>query len=184
MYNIDTYTGPSFSVKNRLLRVLWNLVNTIFFKYSPRPFHSWRAFILRCFGAKVGKDTHIYPKVHIWAPWNLIVGNNVGIANDVTLYTQDKIVIGDRTTISQNSYLCTGTHDYTTPSFKLMTAPIIIGNDCWIAAGVFIHPKVKIDNGVVVGACSVVNSNLSAWHIYSGNPCKLIKQRNEYYTNR
>ena len=49
---------------------------------------------------------------------------------------------------------------------------------CWITAGVFIHPGVKIKEGVVVGAYSVVSKDLKAWSVYSGNPCKFIKSRN------
>lgn len=175
MYNVDTYTGPSFSLKNRISRFGWSIVYFIFFKFSPKPFHSYRAFILRCFGAKLGKQTHIYSNVKIWAPWNLVIGDNVGIADDVTLYSQDIITIGSRTTISQGTYICTGTHDYTSPNFKLISAPITIGSDCWLAAQVFIHPRVIIGNGVVVGACSVVTTNLESWNIYAGNPCKKIK---------
>ena len=67
----DTFTGASFSFSNRVSRVIWGAVYTIFFRFSPRPFHKWRAFILRCFGAKLGVDVHVYPGVKIWAPWNL-----------------------------------------------------------------------------------------------------------------
>ena len=94
---IDSYTGPSFSLKNRVGRVLWNIACTLLFRPSPAPLHSWRAFLLKCFGAKVGKGVHIYPRVKIWAPWNLSLGDECGIANGVTLYSQGEIRIGYRT---------------------------------------------------------------------------------------
>ena len=68
MVNQDTFTGASFSLKNRLGRVLWLIVEFALFKYSPKPMHGWRSFLLICFGAKVGKGVHVYPKVKIWGP--------------------------------------------------------------------------------------------------------------------
>src|SRR4051794_30957986 len=105
MYNQNTHTGPSFSVGNRMLRVLWEIVSFFLFKYSPKPFHSWRSFLLRCFGAKVGHGVHVYPKVKIWAPWNLHLLDECGIANECILYAQEKITIGRKTVISQGTHL-------------------------------------------------------------------------------
>jgi len=110
--NTNTYNEPSFSLQNRLLRTFWNIVYVLFFKYSPRPFHFWRSFLLRSFNAKIGKGVHIYPKVIIWAPWNLEIADEVGVGNGAILYSQDKIKIGYRAIISQGTHVCTGTHDY------------------------------------------------------------------------
>jgi len=176
-YNQNTFTGPSFSLKNRFLRFFWNNIYIILFKYSPRQFFLWRSLLLKCFGAKIGVGVHIYPKVKIWAPWNIEIGNNVGISDGAVLYSQDKIKIGDRTVISENTYICTGTHDYRDKGFKLYTRPIIIAEDCWLSYGVFVHPGIIISQGVIIGACSVVIKNLSECSVYSGNPCKKIKNR-------
>ncbi|KGO93372.1 DapH/DapD/GlmU-related protein [Flavobacterium subsaxonicum] len=177
MVNTDTHTGASFSLKNRLLRVLWGIVYFVFFKFSPRPLHGWRSFILKCFGAKVGKGVHVYPGVIIWAPWNLILKDHCGIASGVNLYSQGVITVGEKAVISQGSYICTGTHDYTKTGFPLYTLPIAIGDDTWVAADVFIHPGVTIGNGCVIGARSVVTKNMPAWMVCAGFPCKVIKER-------
>lgn len=175
--NQDTFTGASFSLKNRVARLIWNWVYIIFFKYSPRPFHSWRSFLLRLFGAKVGKGVHVYPKVRIWAPWNLLIEDESGIADGVTLYSQDKIYIGKRVVISQGAHLCTGTHDYTKKGFPLVTSPITIQSNVWITTDVFVHPGIEIGEGAVIGVRSVVTSNLPAWMVCVGFPCKPIKKR-------
>lgn len=177
MHNKDTFTGPSFSLRNRLSRLVWDVVATFLFYYSPRPLHTWRSFLLRCFGAKIGKGVHVYPKVAIWAPWNLEIGDKSGIANGVTLYSQGKIRIGKRVVISQGSYLCTGSHDYTDKGFPLYTKDINIRDDVWIAAGTFIHPGVTVEEGAVVGAKSVVTKDVPAWMVCSGHPCKPLKKR-------
>jgi len=177
MVNKDTHTGASFSVGNRVMRILWSVAYLLLFKYSPRPLHGWRSFLLKCFGAKVGKGVHVYPGVKIWAPWNLILDDECGIASGVELYSQGLITVGKRAVISQGSYICTGTHDYNDKGFPLYTIPIVIGSNAWVAAGVFIHPGVTIGNGCVIGARSVVTKNMPEWMVCAGFPCKVLKER-------
>jgi putative colanic acid biosynthesis acetyltransferase WcaF len=177
MQKPDTAIGPSFSLKNRVLRVIWNFTSLIFFRFSPSPFYKWRAFLLKMFGAKVGEGAHVYPGVKIWAPWNLDLGKQCGIANGVTLYSQGKITIGCRAVISQGAYICAGTHDYTQPGFPLITKPIIVHDHVWIAAEAFIHPGTTINPGCVIGARAVVTRDMPAWMVCAGNPCKPLKQR-------
>lgn len=177
MHNQDTVTGPSFSLANRIGRVIWGIVSVILFRYSPKPLHAWRAFMLRLFGAKVGKGVHVYPKVKIWAPWNLELADQCGIANNAILYSQGKIIVGRRAVVSQGAHLCAGTHDYTQPSFPLITKTVNIGDHAWVAAEAFIHPGVTIGEGSVIGARSVVSKDMPAWMVCSGFPCKPIKER-------
>ena len=132
---------------------------------------------MRCFGAKIGIGVHVYPKVVIWAPWNIELDDYCGIGNGANIYSQGKIHVGKKTVISQGVQLCTGTHDYTKNGFPLITKPIYIGADVWVASDVFIHPGVSIGNGAVIGARSVINKNMPAWMVCSGHPCKPIKER-------
>ena len=175
--NTNTHVGPSFSRSNRFARLLWGLVYLLLFRFSPIPFHEWRSFILRLFGAKIGKGVHVYPAVRIWAPWNLEIKDHAGIASGVNLYAQGKILIGRKTVISQGAHLCAGTHDYTREGFPLYTKPIVIGDEVWIAADVFVHPGISIGNGTVVGARSVVTRSLPEWKVCSGHPCIPVKNR-------
>ncbi|MEJ5961894.1 WcaF family extracellular polysaccharide biosynthesis acetyltransferase [Pedobacter immunditicola] len=177
MKNTDTHAGPSFSLHNRMYRVLWGLVSALLFHPSPKPLHHWRAFLLRIFGAKVGKNVHVYPGTKIWAPWNLVLLDECGIAKGAILYSQGKIFIGYRAVISQGAHLVTGTHDYTKTGFPLITMPIHIGDHAWIAAEAFIHPGVTIGDGCVIGARSVVTKDMPPWQVCAGHPCKPIKNR-------
>ncbi len=177
MYNQDTHIGPSFSLRNRFARVIWGVVAAVFFKLSPKPLHRWRAFILRCFGAKIGRGVHVYPDAKIWAPWNLELADECGVANGAILYSQGKITIGYRAVISQGAHLVTGTHDYNKPGFPLITKPIHIGDQAWIAAEAFVHPGVVIGEGCVIGARSVVVKDMPPWTVCAGHPCKPLKER-------
>ncbi|SFQ83618.1 DapH/DapD/GlmU-related protein [Hymenobacter arizonensis] len=175
--NVDTHTGPSFSLRNRLARVVWGVFSFLLFRLSPKPLHSWRSFVLRCFGAKVGQGVHVYPGVKIWAPWNLELADECGIASGVTLYCQGKITVGYRTVISQGAHLVTGTHDYSDLGFPLVTKPIQIGEQVWIAAEAFVHPGIIIGDGCVIGARSVVTKNMPEWMVCAGHPCIPIRAR-------
>ena len=180
MTNTDTFSGPSFSLKNKIARVFWGMIQASLFRFSPKPVVIWRSFLLRCFGAKVDAKVHVYPKVKIWAPWNLELGSECGIANGVTLYSQGKIKIGKRTVISQGAHLVTGSHDYLKPGFPLYTKPITIGNYVWVAAESFIHPGINIGDGCVIGARSVVTKHMPAWMVCAGHPCVAIKERIDF----
>jgi putative colanic acid biosynthesis acetyltransferase WcaF len=180
---IKSRTESPFSHRHQLLRLLWGMVWVLLFRPSPRPFRAWRRGLLILFGARIDRTANIYPGVRIWAPWRVVVGADTGIADGVLLYSQDWIRIGDRVVISQESYLCAGSHDYTQDSFPLITNPIDIGNDVWIAARAFVHPGVKVANGVVVGACAVVTKDLPEWTVCAGNPCKVIKERARLFSN-
>lgn len=120
----------------------------------------------------------MYPAVKIWAPWNLILGDHVGIGDGATLYSMDRIEIGDFAVVSQGAYLCGGTHDYNSPNFQLVTKPILIGSHAWICAEAFVHPGIVISEGAVVGARSVVTRSVDEpWAVYGGNPCRKIGVR-------
>ncbi len=179
MINQDTHTGASFSLGNRLARLMWNLTSLILFRFSPRPLHGWRRFLLKVWGAKVGKGAHIYPGVVIWAPWNVSFGDNCGVADGVRLYSQGAISIGHKSVISQGAHLCAGTHDYQKSGFPLITKPIGIGDHAWVAAEAFIHPGVSVGVGCVIGARSVVTKDQPEWMVCAGFPCVPLHPRNK-----
>jgi len=175
--NTDPYTQPMFSFGNRTARAIWNLFYILFFRHTPIFFHGWRRFLLKFFGAEIGKHCHIYPKAKIWAPWNLIMGDYAGIGNDVNCYNMAEIRIGEKAVISQGAHLCAGTHDYKSPKFQLVAKPINIGAKAWICTEAFIHPGVTIGEGAVIGARSVVTKDMPKWTVCSGFPCEPIKNR-------
>jgi putative colanic acid biosynthesis acetyltransferase WcaF len=139
--------------------------------------HAWRAALLKAFGAKMGRDCHVYAKAKIWAPWNLVIADEGAVGDDATLYSMATITIGKRAVISQGVHLCTGTHDYTDPAFRLFAKPIEVGEDAWVCAEAFVGPGVKIGDGAVIGARSVVLRDMPAWTVCSGHPCSPRKPR-------
>jgi putative colanic acid biosynthesis acetyltransferase WcaF len=167
----------TFSWRNLVGRALWTVVQTLLFRPSPRLFHRWRNWLLRLFGAKLHPTARMYPRARCWAPWNLRMGKYSCIADDVDVYSAAPVTIGDYSTVSQYSYLCTATHDFENVNHPLTIAPISIGSRCWIAADVFVGPGVTIADGTVVGARSSVFKDLPPWSVVAGSPAKVIRPR-------
>ncbi|MCY1276832.1 Maltose O-acetyltransferase [compost metagenome] len=133
--------------------------------------------MLRLFGAKIGRNVLIRPTVRITYPWKLSIGDYSWIGDHVELYTLGEIRIGQNAVISQKSYLCTGSHDFSKIDFPIYAKPIVIGDCAWIATDVFVAPGVTIHQNAVVGARSSVFNDLAENYIYIGNPAKAIKPR-------
>lgn len=165
-----------WSRAEQLGRVLWSLVGPLFI-LSPRPLWKWRVFLLRLFGAKVGRNVHIYPDVRISMPWNISIGDNAAIGSRATLYALGPISIGAEATISQGAHLCAGTHDYRDPSMPLVKATIRVSNGVWICAEAFVGPKVEIGSMAIVGARAVVMRSVPSYDIVVGNPARSVGRR-------
>lgn len=165
------------TLSSKWRRAIWYFFYIIFFRFSPLFFYGWRNSLLRLFGAKVGVRVHVYPSAKVWAPWNLVMGDSSCLGPYVDCYTVDKVYIGAGATVSQYSFLCTASHDYTQASMPLATASITIGANAWIAADVFVGPGVSIGEGTVVAARSSVFKDLPAWVVAIGSPALPIKPR-------
>lgn len=156
---------------------LWWLVQSTVFRLSPQFLYSFRASILRFFGAKVGHGCIIRPSATFTYPWKISLGDRVWIGDDVVLYSLGDISVGNDTVISQRCYVCAGDHDYAERSFPIRARPISIGSECWLATDTFVAPGVRISDKCVVGARSGVFSDLSESTICVGTPAKAIKSR-------
>ncbi len=164
-------------LKIKLLRTLWHCFQLPFFAHTPRLLSPLRILLLRLFGARIGPDCHVDNGVRIWIPWNLTVGRCSCIGFHSEIYNFAPVEIGDHVVLSQRSYLCTSTHDYTHSRFREISSPITVHSQAWVAAEVFIAPGVTVGEGAVIGACSVVTRSMPPWTVCAGNPCKPIRPR-------
>ena len=173
----DPYLMPSLSWGNRAARSLWSVTHTLLVRYSPRPCHAWRAMVLRLFGARLGPHCHIYPRARIWAPWNLVCEDAVGIADGVVVYNPAPMHLGSHCVVSQDAYLCGATHDIDDPAFPMVSAPITIRPYAWICARAVVCPGVNVGEGAVLGLAGVATHDLEAWTVYGGVPARVIRAR-------
>jgi putative colanic acid biosynthesis acetyltransferase WcaF len=156
---------------------LWWIIQAVFFNTSPQFLYGWRRFLLRCFGAKIGRGVIIRPSVHTQFPWKVTIGDYSWIGDQVILYSLGNIIIGKHVVISQKTYLCAGTHNYKDPHFAIDNPSVVVEDECWLATDVFVAPGVQIGAGTVVGARSSVFKSLPPGKVCNGSPAVCIKDR-------
>lgn len=168
--------GRPYRGREYLGRLLWALATPLF-RFSPRPLFGWRRLLLRMFGARIGRQAHVYPSARIYLPWTLTLGAQASIGEWALIYSLGPVTIGDRATISHRAHLCAGSHDYRDPTLPLLRLPIEIGAQAWVCADAFVGPGRRVGEGAIVGAAAVVVSDVPEWQIVAGNPARIIRQR-------
>ncbi|AVQ00848.1 colanic acid biosynthesis acetyltransferase WcaF [Caulobacter segnis] len=156
---------------------LWWLVQATAFAASPQFLYGWRRWLLRCFGARIGKNVLIRPSARITYPWKVTIGDRSWVGDRAELYSLGEIVIGQDAVVSQNSYLCTGSHDIRAVGFDIFAQSITVEDEAWVAADVFVHPGVTIARGSVVGARSVVTKSTRPYYVHTGSPATPVSPR-------
>lgn len=178
MQRLENFKLPNgFRGRNAVTVQLWWFVQATLFRFSPQFLYGWRRLLLRLFGAQIGKNVIIRPTVEITYPWKVNIGDHSWIGDNVTLYSLGEIEIGKNTVVSQKSYLCTGSHDYSKSNFPIDAKKITIEDECWLATDVYVAPGITIHKGSVVGARSSVFQSLEGNKVYVGSPAKYIKER-------
>jgi len=159
----------------RWKEALWYATKMIFF-LSSFPFPSkWKVRLLRWFGARIGRGVVIHPRVNITFPWRLEVGDHTWLGEEAFILTLDTVSIGSHCCISQRVFLCSGAHDFHSPTFDLKTAPIQVRDHCWIAAQAFLAPGVCVGEHSLVAAGSIVIDEIPAHSLAAGNPALVQK---------
>ncbi len=178
MQDLKSFRTPNgFRGRSKFTVQLWWIVQATLFRASPQALYGWRRFLLRRFGAQIGKGVILRPTVQITYPWKVKIGDYSWIGDEVVLYSLGEIEIGSHAVISQRSYICTGTHDYSSKDFIIYAEKITIGSKCWLATDVYVAPSITIGEYTVVGARSSVFKNLPSGKICIGSPAKPIKDR-------
>lgn len=160
--------------------LLWWLVQGLLFPLSPHPANGFRCWLLRCFGAKIGRRVVIRASARFVYPWKVEIGDWSWVGDRVMFYSLDRIVVGSHCVISQHSYLCTGSHNSRDRAFGLITKPIAIGNGTWIATDCFVAPGIRIGANSIIGARSTVLNDIPARKVAWGNPCKVQRDREPF----
>ena len=171
-YNNDWYQ-PGSAVK----RFIWFICGHTFINsYLPLP-SSIRCRILRVFGAKIGENVVIKPKVNIKYPWFLSIGKNAWIGEEVWIDNLTQVNIGANACISQGAMLLTGNHNYKSPAFDLMIGEINLEEGVWIGAKAVVCPGVTCLEHAMLGAGGVLSKDMGKYEVWSGNPATFLKNR-------
>jgi len=174
---LDQFDNSGFSRgRPAWVEFMW-LVTQALFVRSWIPGAGHRCFLLRLFGAQIGRGVNIKPGLRVKFPWRLSVGDFTWIGEDVWIDNLTTVEIGANCCISQGAYLCTGSHDWSKPAFDLVTKSIVIRDGAWLAARSVVAPGVTVDEGAVLGLGSVATKDLAAWTVHSGVPAVAVRAR-------
>lgn len=153
--NLNKYTNKKYSFGSAPSKVSWYVLSMLFFETAiPWPY-AIKRFILRFYGAKVGRKVIIKPKVWIKYPWFLKIGDYSWIGRNVQIDNLALVEIGKNTCISQDACLLTGNHNFRVKTFDLIINPIIIQDEVWIGA------YCKIMPGSIIKKSSVLQANIT-----------------------
>jgi len=169
--------SPGLRGRSPLAVQMWWLAQATLFRGSPQIAYGFRRWLLRRFGARVGKKVLIRPSATITYPWKVSIGDYSWIGDDVVLYSLSSIDIGDHVVVSQRSYVCAADHDPALRDFPIRERPVRIESGAWIATDVFVGPGVTVGTGAVVGARSSVFKSIPAATVCHGNPCRPVRMR-------
>lgn len=148
-----------------------------------------RAKMLKEMFAEIGEGCYIEPPLHSnWGGAHIHFGKNVYVNFNATLVDDTHIYIGDNTMLGPNVTVATAGHPIL-PELREQgyqyNAPVHIGKNCWLGAGVIVLPGVSIGDNTVVGAGSVVTKDLPSGVVAVGNPCRVLRpigeRDKEYY---
>lgn len=178
LVDLRRYHQPGFSAgRPKPVILLWWLLQAVIFPLTLHASHAPRRWLLRLFGAKIGQGVMIRPTARFTYPWKVEIGDYSWVGDDVVFYSLVPIRVGQHCVISQKSYLCTGSHDASDPTFALTTGAIVIENGAWIAADCFVAPGVTIGANALIAARSSVFKSMPPQQICMGTPCQPVKPR-------
>ena len=158
-------------------RALWLIVEALVMLNPVVTPYGLKRWVLRRFGARVGRGVLIKPNVHIKYPWHLEVGDNVWIGERAWIDDFVSVRIGSNAVISQGAYLCTGNHDWSDPGMGLLVKAITVEQGAWVGAFARIAPGVTVGANAIVTLGSVLLKDAQPKGIYTGNPATLMGER-------
>jgi putative colanic acid biosynthesis acetyltransferase WcaF len=163
---------------SKVKQLVWYFVNVLFFKNSLIIISSLKIWLLKVFGAKIGKGVVIKPSVNVKYPWKLEIGDHSWIGEEVWIDNLSDVIIGKNVTLSQGALLLTGSHDHTREAFNFISFPIILEDGVWIGAKAVVFGGVICKTHSILGINSVAEANLKPYLIYKGNPAIPVVERN------
>jgi putative colanic acid biosynthesis acetyltransferase WcaF len=176
--SLDTFNNDWFKTgRSPVVMALWYLTNCLFFINPLMPISKVKVFLLRLFGAKIGRGVLIKPGVNIKYPWMLEVGDFVWIGEKVWIDNLSLINISNNVCLSQGALLLTGNHNYKKSTFDLMVGGIVLEEGVWIGAKAVVCPGVHCLSHSILSVGSVATALMDSYSIYQGNPAIKVRVR-------
>jgi putative colanic acid biosynthesis acetyltransferase WcaF len=175
--NLAAYNNHWYNPgRNVLVRLIWHCASSAFVN-SAFPFSGFKIFVLRTFGASIGKGVVVKPNVNVKYPWRLKVGDYTWIGENVWIDNLTDVTIGSNCCLSQGSFILTGNHDYSKTTFDLKVKPVTMEDGTWLGAKAVLCPGVTMHSHSVLAVGSVATSGLESYSIYQGVPAVKVRER-------
>jgi putative colanic acid biosynthesis acetyltransferase WcaF len=159
------------------LEALWYFLALPLLRSHRITSSGFRCRLLRLFGANVGKGVYIKPGLRVKFPWYLEIGDHSWLGEDLWIDNLAQVKIEAHCCLSQGVYLCTGNHDWSSVSMRLLRQPITCKRGSWIGAKAILGPGVVVGTGAIVTMGSVVTKNVPQMEIHAGNPAQFLRHR-------
>jgi len=156
---------------------MWVATWALTCRWTPKPFNAWRIFVLGLFGARIHGRPFVHGSARIHFPPHLTLHDRACVGEGVAVYCLAPIELHAAATVSQEAFLCTGTHAFDDPRLSLQTAPIVVGHNAFIGARAFVLPGITVGANAVIGACAVVTRDVAPDTVVAGNPARPIGMR-------
>ena len=170
---LRNFSGSELDFSSKLLLAIWLLSQSIFFRTSFTP-KFLSLFLLRKFGASIGKNVSFRRGFRVHFPWNLEIGDDCWIGEEVWFINHEKITIGSNVCISQRSIICSGGHDYRSASLEYAHKPVVIKDGAWVCLDAKVLPGVTIGECSVVSAGEIVRKSLPDYSMLVGGQVRQI----------
>lgn len=161
-----------------------NCLNRLYDFNQTRPTElDKREKILHELFAEMGEGCYIEPPFHAnWGGHHVHFGKNIYANSNLTLVDDTHIYVGDYTMFGPNVVIASAGHPIL-PELRekgyQYNAPVHIGKNCWLGAGVIVVPGITIGDNAVIGAGSVVTKDIPPNVVAVGNPCKILREIND-----
>ena len=167
--NLGAFRGLGYDKgRSWLVQAMWFAVLNLLFKTWWCPARL-RPRLLQLFGAEVGEGVLIRHRVRVLWPWKLAIGDNTWVGEGAWFLNLEPITIGSNVCVSQEAFLCTGSHDANSPTFEFDNAAVRVEDGAWVATQALILRGVTIGQGAVVGARAVVAHDVKPQAVISSN---------------
>ena len=140
------------------------------------PSRHFRRWFYKLMGAKIGKS-YLFRLVEVLSPKELEIGDFSTVGWFSLLDSRGGIKIGNNVCVASYVKLITGSHKINSPEFDAIFKPIVIEDYAWICTGATIVQGVRIGEGAVVAAGSVVTHDVKPYTVVGGVPAKEIATR-------